>query len=99
MNMMRLRIVIILLIAIVLGLNGCATISTINNSVPGSPKFFSGTRLDITAMADNKAAMKKFTVQPPKYPLLDLPASFVLDLCISPVTSGIALYEVVFEPL
>ena len=76
---------------------GCATIDTISSAKPGSPKFFSGTRLDINALSDNKVAMKKFQVEPPKYPMLDLPASFAADLFMSPLTQGAALYEVIFE--
>ena len=87
----------LLLCLVTLHLNGCATVDTISNAKPGSPKFFSGTRLDINKLADNNVAIKKFNVQPPKYPLLDLPVSFILDLFIAPLTASVALYEVVFE--
>jgi len=94
---MKTRTGMLLLCFVTLHINGCATVDTISRATSGSPKFFSGTRLDVNALAGNKVAMKKFKVQPPKYPLLDLPASFVLDLFIAPVTAGVALYEVVFE--
>ena len=94
---MKTWIVMTLLCLATLNINGCATVDTISNAKPGSAKFFSGTRLDINALAGNNVAIKKFEVQPPKYPLLDLPASFMLDLIIAPMTAGVALYEVVFE--
>lgn len=36
----------ILLIIILHGLNGCATVNAINNAETDSPLFFNGTRLD-----------------------------------------------------
>ena len=89
--------VMILLCFVTFNSYGCATVDTISNAKPGSPKFFSGTRLDVNALAGNKVAVRKFKVQPPAYPLLDLPASFILDLIIAPVTGGVALYEVIFD--
>lgn len=78
-------------------ISGCATVNTISNAKPVSPKIFSGTRLDLNAIAGNKVAMRKFNTKPPAYPLSDLPASFLADLFISPVTSGAELYEIIFE--
>ena len=92
---MKSRISKLLLCLVALSINGCATVDTISNAKSGAPKFFSGTRLDVNAVADNKVAMRKFVVQPPRYPLLDLPASFVLDLIISPLTGEVAFYEVI----
>ena len=84
---------IIMLTALFLGSSGCATFETVSNARINSPKFFSGTRLDLNAINNNKVALKKFNVQPPEYPLLDLPGSFVLDIVVSPLTGGAALYE------
>lgn len=76
---------------------GCSTFETISHSKQGSPKFFSGTRLNLCALTGNQLAMRKFPVDPPSYPLLDLPASFVLDLYLSPLTGADVLYETVFS--
>lgn len=73
--------------------SGCATYRTIESASPGSPKFFSGTRLDVNAIKNNKVAMKKFNAKAPEYPLLDLPASILADLIISPLSFGVAIYE------
>jgi hypothetical protein len=42
-------------------------------------------------------ALNRFTVQAPKYPFLDLPASFLGDIIIAPLTSSVAFYEVLFN--
>jgi len=76
---------------------GCATYKTIENAKIGSPKFFSGTRLNLNALNKNDVAMKKFTASPPKYPAVDLPFSFFGDLMISPLTGGMAAYEVITD--
>lgn len=84
-------------VIILVSLSGCATLSSINNANPGFPIFFSGTRFDANALQSNKIALKKYRVKPPKYPLVDLPFSFVADLFISPLSGGAALYETIFE--
>jgi len=76
--------------------SGCATYRTINDAQINSPKIFSGTRLNLHAINKNHVALKKFKVEPPKYPLLDLPGSFVLDIVISPLTMGLTAYEAIF---
>lgn len=77
--------------------SGCATYKTIEKAEYGSPKFFSGTRLNVHAINKNRIALKKFSVTPPKYPLLDLPGSMVLDLVVSPLTGGMAAYETLMD--
>ncbi len=84
-------------VILLLSLNGCATINSIDSANPGSPVFFSGTRLNAAALQDNKMTLNKFKTEPPESPLLDLPFSFVADLFISPLTGSVAFYEVMFE--
>jgi uncharacterized protein YceK len=76
---------------------GCATYRTISEAVPGSPKVFSGTRLDINAIAGNEIGIRKFKVAPPPYPLVDLPFSLLLDTLILPLTLPVATSELLFE--
>jgi uncharacterized protein YceK len=77
--------------------SGCATYRTISAVTQGSPRVYSGTRLDIDAISDSHVTLKKFDVAPPKHPLLDLPASLALDTVIFPLTSASALYEMLIE--
>ena len=47
--------------------------------------IYSGTRLDLAASAKNDVALRKFKVEPPAYPLVDLPLSFALDTIFLPL--------------
>ncbi len=87
-------VVIALLIAI--SLPGCASYSTISEAKPGSPKIYSGTRLDLNALQGNEQALLKFKVEPPQKPLLDLPFSILLDTVMFPLTLSISGYEALF---
>jgi uncharacterized protein YceK len=71
-----------------IGLSGCATFKTLDAPLPLAQRMFiySGTRLDWTALAKNDAALRKFKVTPPRYPLIDLPLSFALDSIFLPLT-------------
>lgn len=85
-------------VAMVLGSYGCATIRTMPTmSSYGSPKVFSGVRLDYNAATENMAALGKFKAEAPSYPLVDLPFSAILDTLILPATFPVAAYEFVFE--
>jgi len=87
----------LLLLALALsGLQGCATYSTISEAKPGSPKIYSGTRLDVHAIEGNEFAQLKFKVDPPQHPALDLPFSFILDTIMLPLTFSITGYEALF---
>lgn len=85
----------IILSIVVLPLSGSATYKTISAAKYGSssPRIYSGTRLDIHAISDNRYELKKFSVAPPKYPLLDLPASFALDTLMLPLTASSLISE------
>lgn len=74
---------------------GCATYKTISVIKYGSssPRIYSGTRLNIYAISDNRYALKKFDVKPPEYPILDLPTSFALDTLLLPMTASSVVTE------
>lgn len=63
----------------------------------GSPKVFSGARLDYYAVTENTAALRKFKLESPTYPMIGLPFSAVLDTLILPVILSVATYEFIFE--
>jgi uncharacterized protein YceK len=58
----------------------CATVRTLTEYRPGDPVFMSGTRLDVAAIASDKAVLGRVHAKPPAWPWLDLPFSFVADL-------------------
>jgi uncharacterized protein YceK len=81
---------------IALSLQGCATYSTISAAKPGSPKIYSGTRLDLNAIQGNEQAQLKFKVDPPEHPKLDLPFSILFDTIMLPLSFSISGYEFLF---
>ena len=91
------------MVAIPVFFTGCATLETVSKAQRGSPKVYSGTRLDIHAIAHDETYMntmqRKYDVVPPKCPGADLLFSFVLDTVVVPLTLSVAAYEVVFEPI
>jgi uncharacterized protein YceK len=68
-------------------LSGCATFKTLNTDLPLNQRMFvySGTQLDWSALTENKVALRKIKVTPPRYPLVDLPFSFALDSAFFPL--------------
>jgi uncharacterized protein YceK len=81
---------------------GCATLTTAAHFTEDSPKFYSGTRLDIHARAQDENILfvykNKYGVEPPDYPRIDLPFSFLFDTVILiPVVLPIVLYQTVFD--
>lgn len=70
-----------------MGLSGCATFKTLDTDLPLNERLFvySGTRLDWAAVTDNEIALKKYKIEPPGYPLIDLPLSFALDTMFLPL--------------
>ena len=77
--------------------SGCATYRTISTAEQGSPKVFSGTRLDVSAIWGDEVALRKFKADPPRYPLVDLPFSIGFDIAILPLTVPIATGELLFK--
>ncbi|MDR4516961.1 MAG: YceK/YidQ family lipoprotein [Nitrosomonas sp.] len=90
MKSFKILVVAILSGAVIVLSTGCATYQTISVAKHGtsSPRVYSGTRLNIHTITGNRYAQKKFKIAPPKYPLLDLPASFALDTLILPMTAS-----------
>ncbi len=85
-----------LAIALLLALPGCATYNTISEAKPGSPKIYSGTRLDLNAIQGNEHAQLKFKTIPPKNPGWDLPFSFLFDTIMLPLSLSVSGYEALF---
>lgn len=77
--------------------SGCATYQTISNAEVGSPKVFSGTRMNLAAMRGDESTLRRLPGTPPRRPALDLPLSLVLDTALLQMTVPVALYEFVFE--
>ncbi len=77
-------------------LQGCATYRTISEAKPGSPKIYSGTRLDVNAIQGHEQALLKFKTDPPQNPALDLPFSILLDTILLPLSFSISGYEALF---
>ena len=79
----------------ILGLSGCATFKTLDAHLPLDQRMFiySGTRLDWAELAKNDAALRKFKVAPPRYPLVDLPLSFALDSIFLPLALGAEIFH------
>lgn len=65
---------------------GCATMRTVESPKKDCPDVYSGTLFDIHTILGSNASAKKYGAHPPKYPLADLPASFLLDTLFLPVT-------------
>jgi uncharacterized protein YceK len=76
--------------------SGCATYRTISIAGLGSPKVFSGMRLDLHAIRGDEIALRRFKVDPPTYPLVDLPFSIGFDVFILPLTVPIAMGEFLY---
>jgi uncharacterized protein YceK len=75
---------------------GCATVTSIDSAEHGTPLVYSGTRLDLAAVADDESGLRKFKTVPPASPWLDLPFSLIADTFILPLSFGVAAYEWLF---
>ena len=81
---------------------GCATLTTAAHFTGDCPMIYSGTRLDLHASANDENILRdyrdKYGVEPPAYPKLDLPFSFLFDtIILVPIVLPIVLYQVVFD--
>jgi len=85
------------LVCLIMSTTGCATYKTLDTAGANGPKFFSGSRLDINAINQDRVGLKKFKVAPPPYPWLDLPASFLLDLIVSPATGVMEISDGIID--
>lgn len=87
----------LLLVVLVFGMDGCATIRTMPSlASPEHPKVYSGARLDFHTIKKNEEPLKKFNAKAPEHPLIDFPFSVILDTVILPVTIPVASYELLF---
>ncbi len=82
--------------------SGCATLTTASHFTRESPKFYSGTRLDVHASSNDESILSvyrdKYGVEPPDYPKIDLPFSFLFDtIILVPIVLPIVLYQAVFD--
>ena len=80
-------------VALLLFSTGCSTYRTVSSIGPGSPRVYSGVRLDYHTIRQNQFSLSRFEVEPPAYPWIDLPFSFMLDTVLVPLTLGSALAE------
>ena len=66
---------------------GCATIESVGNVRPHSPRFFAGTRLDYAAIEGDRDTLDHYgtyAIFPPTYPRGDLAFSVVADTVLFP---------------
>jgi len=68
-------------------LSGCASFKMLNARMPLPQRvyIYSGTRLDWAALNKNDAALTKYKVTPPPYPLVDFPFSLTFDTVFLPL--------------
>lgn len=78
-----------------ISLSGCATFKSLDADVPLVQHIFiySGTRLDWAALTQNELTIRKFKVQPPTYPCVDLPLSFALDSLFLPLAISAEIFH------
>jgi uncharacterized protein YceK len=55
--------------------------------------IYSGTRLDWNVTVGDESWPRKFGVEPPRYPVIDLPFSFVLDTVMLPATINAEIFH------
>ena len=82
-------------IFVLLAMQACASVKTVNNYDKNSPKVYSGVRLDVAGI--KKENTVKYNTDAPIYPWLDLPFSFVADTLLLPVSFSAAGYYYFFE--
>lgn len=73
-------------LAVLIALQGCATVRTLDAAKPGAPVVYSGTRLDLYALKGGCCALDRFGAEAPAYPGLDLPGSALLDTLLLPLS-------------
>ncbi|WP_409521146.1 YceK/YidQ family lipoprotein [Methylomonas sp. MO1] len=79
----------------IIGLSGCATFKSLNAEVPLYERVFvySGTRLNWAALENDDVTIRKFKVEPPSYPLVDLPFSFAMDSLFLPLAVSAEIFH------
>ena len=84
---------LIALLLVLSSFTGCATYRSIEATQPGSPKVYSGTRMNIAALRQDDGALQRFHAEAPAYPALDLPFSLVLDTVMFPLTWSRVIFD------
>ncbi|WP_169577466.1 YceK/YidQ family lipoprotein [Sinimarinibacterium sp. CAU 1509] len=72
----------------------CSTMSSAPYMSQTSPKFFTGTRLNIAAIGEDYETLSHFGrygMKPAKYPIVDLPLSGAFDIVLLPYIAGCAI--------
>lgn len=72
--------------AVLVALQGCATVRTLDAAKPGAPVVYSGTRLDLYALKGGCCAVDRFGAEAPAHPGLDLVGSALLDTLLLPLS-------------
>lgn len=81
-------------VVVILGLlltTGCSTVRTLDANQPGAPIVYAGTRLDLYAIEGGCCEKDRFGAEAPRYPMLDLPGSALLDTLLLPLSILTAL--------
>ncbi|MFK7858651.1 MAG: YceK/YidQ family lipoprotein [Granulosicoccus sp.] len=85
--------ILLLLLALLFSLSGCATISTLSQPVhERKPLLMSGVRLNLAALNNETAVSQRYGVSPPTYPLLDLPFSATFDIMALTYTVPVSIF-------
>ena len=79
------------MLLMILAVQGCATVRTLDAAKVGAPVVYAGTRLDWYALNGGCCPLDRFGVEAPKYPGLDLPGSALLDTLLLPFSLATAL--------
>lgn len=100
--MTRNRRLVSALLIFMLMTTSCATLTTAAHFTGESPKIYSGTRLDLHAVANDEDILRvyreKYGVEPPAYPKIDLPFSLLFDtIILFPIVYPVFLYQAVFD--
>lgn len=74
-------------VALLAALSGCATVDSASRVTEYSPRYYTGTRLNVAAMNGDFETLQRFEtygMQPALYPVADLPLSFAADTVLLP---------------
>lgn len=78
------RITAVLLLT---SLTACATVDSASRVSAHSPRYYTGTRLNVAALNEDFETLQRFEtygMQPALYPVADLPLSFAADTVLLP---------------
>ena len=78
------RILSLGVVALLLALQGCAAVRTLDAAKPGAPIIYSGTRLDWYSLNGGCCPMDRFGAEAPGWAAFDLPFSALLETLLLP---------------